>query len=199
VPQIADHLTRPGETLPFVSGSCRVGAFRCSTAFWVTDNTLEPISTLEHLRIRVDAWDGSLPKPEKITAAAQHAQGQAERQVQKLAARAGKIEEANLGSQRNAAALRLTRELGRLLRCLDPTAADLNQLLETQAARTGPLAERIRKAKELLGEQLVWTEHLRWELQEFMSSLTPNERLSRLSGSSIDAAFADYRWIEMVA
>ncbi len=196
VSHIADHLTRAGETLPLVIGSYRVGAFRSSCAFWVTDRGMEPISTLGEFRTRVDAWDGKLPPPEKITAAARHAQKQAERQVRDLAARAAKIEQSNLESQRSAAALRLTREVGRLLRCLDPAAADLNQLLESQAARPGPLAERIRKARQLLGVHMVWTEQIRWELREFVRNLTPNQKQSRLSGSSIDAAFADYRWMQ---
>ena len=53
-------------------------------------------------------------------------------------------------AQREAAALRLSREVARLLRCLTYTA-DLAQLAEAQAARPGPLAERIRLAKHRLG------------------------------------------------
>jgi hypothetical protein len=104
------------------------------------------------------------------------------------------VEQANLKAQRDAAALRLHREVGRLLRCLDRTTADLAQLSEAQAARTGPLAERIRQAKGWLGGQFNWTPQLAWELEMFLRALTANEQRSRLTGSSIDAAFADYRW-----
>ncbi|MGA2585468.1 MAG: helicase-related protein [Candidatus Aminicenantales bacterium] len=194
VAQIADRLTRPGETLPLVVGSARVGAFRRSCAFWVSENAAEPLQNLAALRARVEEWDGTLPAPEKIAAAARHAQQEAERQVRELESRAAKIEQANLAAQRASAALRLNREVGRLLRCIDSAAADLAQLSEAQAARTGPLAERIRRAKESLGGRFGWTPQLAWELEQFLRTLTPNDQRSRLSGSSIDAAFADHRW-----
>jgi hypothetical protein len=192
--EIADHLSRAGENLPLIIESHRFGAFRRSFAIWVTSAGVEPILTLQELKTRIQAWDGTLPAPEKITPARHHAQQHARAQVEEMASRAAKIEEENLASQKGAASLRLTREIGRLLRCLDPTVADLSQLLESQATRVGPLAERIRKAIELLGGKVVWTDHIRWELDEFVKNLTPNETKSRLSGSSIDAAFADYRW-----
>jgi hypothetical protein len=185
---------RPGETLPLVVGRARAGAFRRSYAFWVTETGAEPLRDLAALRARVEEWYGILPAPEKITAAARHAQREAERQVRELENRATKIEQANLVAQHNAAALRLHREVGRLLRCLDSAAADLAQLSKAQAARTGPLAERIRQAKEWLGGRFDWTPQLAWELEQFLRTLTPNDQRSRLSGSSIDAAFADYRW-----
>lgn len=194
VAQIADHLTRPGETLPLVVRSARAGAFRRSCAFWVAEMGSEPIESLADLQARVEGWDGALPPPEKITAAARHAQQEADRQVRELESRATKAEHASLVSQRDAVALRLNREVGRLLRCLDASAADLGQLASAQSMRTGPLAERIRKAKELLGGRFEWTPQLSWELEQFLKTLTPNDQRSRLSGSSIDAAFADHRW-----
>lgn len=194
VAQIADHLTRPGETLPLVFGSARAGAFRRSCAFWVAETSAEPIQDLSALRSRVDAWDGTLPGTQKITAAAMHAQREAERQVRALESNAAKVERNNLAAQREAASLRLNREVGRLLRCLDPAAGDLTQLAKAQAARPGPLADRIRQAKEWLAGRFVWTPQLAWELQQFLQTLTPNDQRSRLSGSSIDAAFADHRW-----
>lgn len=194
VTQIADHLTRPGETLPLVVGSARAGAFRRTCVFWVSDTGAEPIHSLAALQARVDAWDGALPDPEKITAAARHAQHEADRQVREMESRAGKVEHANLAAQRDAVALRLRREVGRLLRCLDPAAADLTQLSASQAARTGPLADRIRQARDRLGGRFEWTPQLAWELEQFLRALTPNDQRSRLSGSSIDAAFADHRW-----
>jgi len=194
VVKIANYLTRPGETLPLVVCSARMGAFRRSCAFWVTDNSVEPLREFSDLRMRVEKWHGKLPAPKKITEAAQHAQREAERQVRELETRAARIEHANLASQREAAALRLNREVGRLLRCLDASTADLAQLTEVQAARPGPLAERIRQAREWLGGQFHWTEQLLWELEQFVRTITPNDQRSRLSGSSIDAAFADHRW-----
>ena len=46
----------------------------------------------------------------------------------------------------------------------------------------------------MLGGHFDWTPQLEWELELFLRDLTPNDRSSRLSGSSIDAAFADHRW-----
>lgn len=194
VSQIADHLSRPGETLPLVIASYRSAAFRHSCAYWVTDDAIEPLSTLSQLRARVEAWDGKLPAPTRVTGAAQQAQKEAEKFVREVESRAARIQQANLTAQREASSLRLSRELGRLLRCLDATAGDLAQLVETHAARTGPLPERIRQARQRLGAQFQWSEQARWELLQFLKCLTPNAKQSRLSGSSIDAAFADYRY-----
>ena len=41
-----------------------------------------------------------------------------------------------------------------------------------------------------------WVHILLPRLQEFLKNLTLNDKQSRLSGSSLDAAFADYRWIQ---
>lgn len=76
----------------------------------------------------------------------------------------------------------------------DSAAADLAGLAAAQTARVGPLADRLRKAREWLGGRFDWTPQLAWELDQFLRSLTPNDKRSRLSGSSIDAAFADHRW-----
>lgn len=194
VAQVADHLARPGEALPLVVGSARAGAFRRSCALWVASTGAEPVDTLAALRARVDEWDGTLPPPEQLAAAARHAQQDADLQVRAMELHARQVEHANRVQQRAAAALRLHREVGRLLRCLEPSAADIGQLADDQAARTGPLAERIRKARDLLGGHFDWTPQLLWELDLFVRHLTPNDQRSRLSGSSLDAAFADYRW-----
>jgi superfamily II DNA or RNA helicase len=194
VGQIADRLTRPGETLPLVIGSYRQGPFRCACAFWVTEHGLEPITSVKQLTRRLEAWDGRLPPPDKITSTQAHAQDQARRQVAHLEARAAQIDQANAAAQRAAAKLRLGRELYRLLCCLDEGAADLEALRDAHAATTGPLAERLRRAKELLGNSAPWIEQLRWEAEQFRRQATTNQKTARLAGSSIDAAFADYRW-----
>jgi hypothetical protein len=162
---------------------------------------MEPLTSFAILRAHVEAWDGKLATPEKVTVAGQHAQKEAEKQVCAIESRACRVEQANMAAQHKAAALRLSRELARLLRCLDASAADLQQLAETQAARSGPLAERIRLAKHRLGGKFAWTEQTRWELEQFLKGLSANDKQSRLSGSSLDAALADYRWdvLERVA
>jgi len=77
---------------------------------------------------------------------------------------------------------------------LDGRPDNLAAELLTQARRTGPLAERLREAAQRLNDRFPWEEHLVWELEQFLRHSTANERQSRLSGSSLDAALADYRW-----
>jgi superfamily II DNA or RNA helicase len=194
VPKIADHLCRPGEVLPLVLGTCRAGAFRRTCSFWVRDDGIEPVSSLAHLRRLLDDWDGHSPSPANLTAATRRAQLQVEHQVSKLQTRAAKTQEAALAAQLASAVIRLSIEVGRLLRCLDDSTADLRELAEAQAARPGPLGDRLREARRRMGGQFAFSEQVRWEVQEFLKDLTPNERKSRLSGSSIDAALADFRW-----
>lgn len=145
-------------------------------------------------RARIEGWDKKLPRPEKITAAAHHAQKQAEKQVHAIESRANQVEQTNMTAQREAVALRLSREVAGLLRYLDANAADLWQLAESQAQRPGPLAERIRQARQRLGETLSWTEQTRWEFEQSLKRLTPDDKQVRLSSTSLDAGFADCRW-----
>jgi hypothetical protein len=64
--QIADHLVGPGETLRLVIGSHRSGPFRRSFAFWVTDNSIEPLQNdlrlLRHGVRRASVWSGAMPR-----------------------------------------------------------------------------------------------------------------------------------------
>lgn len=104
-----------------------------------------------------------------------------------------------MAAQRNAAAIRLARELGRLLWCMDPSDADINHILVTQSSLSGPLPERVRRARQLLGDNFRFSEDLIWEIETSTAKLSPPERKSRLTGSSVDAAFLDYRWGVMPA
>jgi hypothetical protein len=195
--RIAERLNRPGESLPLVLGSHRAGAFRRSVALWVTEHGMEPLTTLAALVARLDTWDGCLPPPNKMADATRHARHQAENEVRAVETRARERARASFMAQREAATLRLAREVARLLRCLDHTTEDLPGLLEAQAGRTGPLAERLRAARDRLAGRFIWTDQTRWELEQFMKGLTPNDRQSRLTGSSLDAALADPRWISV--
>jgi len=192
--RIAERLNRPGESLPLVLGSHRAGAFRRTVALWVTANGAVPVRRFEELRDWVERWDGCLPPRENLVSAAQHAQRAAEEQVRQMESRARQLDEANLALQREAAALRLAREVGRLLCCLDGWPDNLAAELATQAGRTGPLAERLREAGQRLNGRFPWEEHLAWELEQFVKRSSTNDRQSRLSGSSLNAALADYRW-----
>jgi len=192
--QIADLLARPGERLPLVVGCAQTGAFRGAVAYWVGESGAHPIANLAELRRRIQGWNGDMPTAERIAQTERHARREAEVLVRAMAERAAGVEKENRTAQRKAAEIRLRRETGRLLRCLDATAADLDRAAAVQEAQGGPLGERIRRARTMLGGRFDWTPQLLWELDRFMAGLSPSERQSRLSGSSLDAAFADYRW-----
>ncbi len=138
----------------------------------------------------------SKPNQARINGATQQAQREAEKQVREAKMRTARMEHADLAAQHEAAALCLSRELGRLLRCLDAASGDLAHRLDSQAARSGPLPERIRQAKQRLGAKVQWSEQMRRELQQFRKNLKPNDKQPRLFGSSNDAAFADYQWLQ---
>jgi hypothetical protein len=191
---LADHLDRPGELLPLVIGSHRHGAFRSSCAVWVGPEGLEPIGSYGELQARLEGWDGSLPDPERMMDAKRYAQQEAERNVQVLESQAAKHLTATYARQREAVVLRTARELGRLVKCLDPDWADLKSAIAYQASRGGPLAQRINEALKRIGPNFDWTGYLEWEINLFAKELTPNEIRSRLTGSSLDAALSDYRW-----
>jgi hypothetical protein len=191
---LADHLGRPGELLPLVIGSHRHGAFRSSCAVWVGPEGLEPLGSYGELQARLKGWDGSLPDPERMMDAKRYAKQEAERNVQVLESRAAKRLTATYARQREAVVLRTARELGRLVKCLDPDSADLKSAIAYQASRGGPLAQRINEALKRIGPNFDWTSYLEWEITLFAKELTPNEVRSRLTGSSLDAALNDYRW-----
>jgi len=191
---LADHLGRPGELLPLVIGSHRHGPFRSSCAVWVSTEGLQPMVSISDLERRLESWDGSLPNANRVVDAKRYVQEEAERNVELMESRATKIEAANYAHQRQAAMLRTARELGRLVKCLDPEGANLKVAIKTQATRAGALAQRINEATKRIGTDFEWTTYFEWELSKFAQELTPNEQRSRLTGSSLDAALNDYRW-----
>ena len=191
---LADHLGRPGELLPLVIDSHRHGVFRSSSAVWVGPEGLEPMGSYGELQARLEGWDGSLPDPDRMMDAKRYAQQEAERNVQALESQAAKRLTATYARQREAVLLRTARELGRLVKCLDPDGADLKSAITYQASRGGPLAQRINEALKRIGPNFDWTSYLEWEINLFAKELTPNEIRSRLTGSSLDAALSDYRW-----
>lgn len=194
VTQIADRLSHAGELLPFVVASHRSGPFRSSCALWLNPTGFEPIESLAQLKQRLAEWDGSLLAAERVFNAHQYALGEARKVVTQMKLLASQKLVANINHQLEAARIRTARELGRLLKSLDPNTADLEALLATQIARGGQLADKLREARMRLGSDFLWSGYLLWELSQFAQDLSPNERRSRLSGSSVDAALSDYRW-----
>jgi len=111
-------------------------------------------------------------RPEKITAAARHAQREAERQVRKWKATHPRSNRPT--SPPNAPPQPSASTAKSAAFCAASTPrGDLAQLATAQAARTGPLEERIRQAQEWLGGRFDWTPQLAWELEQFMRTSRP--------------------------
>lgn len=193
--ELAEGLVRPGERLPLIIGSYQSGAFRSSMAYWVGDREKVLVESLEDLERRVKAWSGEYPDPESWLQAERAAQVAAEEQVRNSERLAAKREREGLERQTAAARLRLQRELGRYLACLEAGTADLNGLLHKQMSRDISSAQRLKKCLEKLGRYPDWNPDLCQELQIYADQLTDNQRRARLLGTVLDAALDDPRWL----
>ncbi|MDF0667050.1 MAG: SNF2-related protein [Nitrospira sp.] len=193
--ELAEGLVRPGERLPLVIGSYQSGAFRNSMAYWLDDREKVLVESLEDLERRVKAWSGQYPDPESWLQAERAAQVAAEEQVRNSERLAAKREREGLERQTAAARLRLQRELGRYLACLEAGTADLNGLLHKQMSRDISSAQRLKRCLEKLGGYPDWNSDLCQSLQNFADQLTDNQRRARLLGKELDAALDDPRWL----
>jgi hypothetical protein len=199
IKSLAGGLVRPGERLPLVVGSHQEGAFRCSVAYWVGAGELVAVDSLAGLRKLVESWDGQYPLPEQWRAAESTAAREAEAEVRRLAHLARAREQAGLRRQLAACRMRLVRELGRYLVCVEGTAADLNGVFERQMARDIAGASRLQACRDKLGGCPEWTSEMCRTLEAFYTGLTENERDAILLGSRLDAALNDPRWACMSA
>ena len=191
---LAGGLVRPGERLPLVVGSHKEGAFRCSVAYWVGAGEMVAVDSLTGLRRLVESWDGQYPLPEQWRTAETAAAREAEAEVRRLAHLARAREQAGLRRQLAACRLRLLRELGRYLVCVEGTAADLNGVFQRQLARDIAGAQRLQECRDRLGGYPEWMSAVCTVLDAFCAGLTENERDAILLGSRLDAALNDPRW-----
>jgi hypothetical protein len=122
------------------------------------------------------------------------AKDKARKLVKQMARQANDIEKEGKRLQAEAARLRLLKELGRYLVCIDEEVGDLNRVLFRQMKRDIATVQRLEKCLEKLGGYPEWSESLLEELREFLDGLTPNDRNARLLGSQLDAALDDPRW-----
>ena len=192
-PRCGDYF---GVVVPEPVGSYQSGPFRCSVAYWIENDEIIPIESIEDLEGRVDAWNGNYSDPDKWLRADREAQSTAERHVRHLKNRAHQRETGGLNRQISAARLRLQRELGRYLTCLGngTDTTDLNGLLHRQITRDISSAQRLKKCLERFGGYPEWSPTLCLELEEFAQHLSENRRKARLLGKEIDAALEDPRW-----
>jgi len=191
---IAGGLARPGERLPLVIGSHQEGAFRCSVAYWVGAGELVAVGSLAGLRKLVESWDGQYPLPEQWREAENAAAGEAGAEVHRRVGVAHAREHAGLRRQLTACRIRLLRELGRYLVCVEGTAADLNSVFQRQIARDIAGASRLQECRDKLGGYPEWTSEMCNASETFHAGLTEGNREAILLGSRLDAALNDPRW-----
>ena len=194
VEEIVETLSRPGERLPLVIGSYRKGAFRASAAYWVRDKQSHPIGSVSELEQALDTWGGAYPDAESWQRANQIAKASSKEVVDAFESAATAIERDALDAQLASARLRVLRELGKYLVCLEVGSSDLNQILYQQMSRDTASAARLRQCLEKLGGYPDWPDNLRSELDDFIHQTSPNQRKAVLLGSPLEAALQDPRW-----
>jgi superfamily II DNA or RNA helicase len=192
---VVERLSRPGENLPLVVGSYKEAGFRSSVLQWIEGRSVQKIENFDDLEKKLDSWSGDYPDPNIWLKAQAKASREARKNVKKMIARAHEIEEKARKRQIEAASLRLLKELGRFLVCVDEEVGDLNRVLFRQRKRDIATAHRLEKCLDKLGGYPEWPEALLEELREFLDRLTPNDRNARLLGSQLDAALDDPRWM----
>ena len=130
--EIASLSARPGEPLPLVTGSAQDGAFRATTAYWVTDAGHDLMMSCDEVKAKVMAWDGKYPDASRWMAAEWDAKRSSQARVAKMQAVAQQREADGLARQVEAARLRLLREVGKYLVSLGHGTGDLNAVLYQQ-------------------------------------------------------------------
>jgi superfamily II DNA or RNA helicase len=191
---IAEHLEHAGEQMPLVLGSSQTGAFRSVVAYWVEGDQATPVDSFGVLETLVDGWQGAPPGAATVLNLTRRAHGEAEALVKARVARAEKWESRALERQREAACIRLQRELGRYLVCSGGWTKNLNKVLFELVSRETLGAKRLRRCLENIGDYPIWDEETLHELHLFERSLDDNQREARLLGKELDAALDDPRW-----
>ena len=179
--------------MPLVIGAYEEDAFRASLAFWCHRDHREEVERFDRLEALLGMWDGRFVSPAEWIAAEKEARRLARERVEAMKLEAARRERRGLERQVEAARLRLLRELARYLLCLDPDAADLNQVFHAQRTRDIGSAVRLARAYDLVGYP-EWDTSLVEELRQVVRGLGPNQRDNVLLGSPLDAAMADPRW-----
>lgn len=194
---MARTLCRPGEILPLVIETCQRGAFRCSVSYWISQGEIVSVKSMEEVKARVDAWDGSYPDPEEWARARDIARREASQRLQEMEVAASEKERRGLLNQVEAARIRLTRELGRYLVSQGAGTDDMNNFLYQMITRDLDGARRLKKALEMLGGYPEWDTETCRDLTAFASELTDNQIKGRSMMKEIDAALQDPRWDAM--
>jgi hypothetical protein len=189
------QLQRRARSILLLIASAQTGSFRRSVAFWVSADGATPVESMGHLRELVEAWDGNYPDPTAWKTAEQQAVQQAAGEVQQRAQASQDEEGRGLSRQLGAARLRLLRELGRYLVCVNSDSDDLSTTLHKQMGRDIAGAKRLKECFARLGGYPEWPEDLRRELAVLVAGITQGQRHARLAGAELEAALNDPRWM----
>jgi hypothetical protein len=192
--QLADGLVRPGERLPLVAATCQRGAFRVTHVAWLDASRQLQVKSAEHLLELDDSWDGRYPDPETWLRVEAKLRKATEKDVATMERRALAREREGLEQQVQAARLRLEKELGRHLACLQSGTDDFGELLYDQINRDIATSQRLKQCLEKLGGYPQWDDALRIEAESYAANLTDNQRRARQMGKELDAALQDPRW-----
>jgi hypothetical protein len=188
------QLQRPGERLPLLLVSVETDAFKVNTCGWVGPQGMRDVNSFADVRQLVAEWDGSEPPPEAWNVARIALESRARASIEQSRLRAKAIISHERGQQREAARLRVTDELGRLLVCFAPDTDDLNGKFHRLASEATPTADRHKAVYNRLGAYPDWdSDHLA-DLRGFRDTLAPTQVKSRLTCRELDAALADPRW-----
>jgi len=188
------QLQRPGERLPLLSVSVQSEAFRADLCQWLGPNGTEEVNSFADVKRLVADWDGSDAAPEVWNAARLHLEHRAREAIEQLQAHAASVIARERQQQREAARLRLSEELGRLLVCFPPDIDDLNGKFYRLASQATPTADRLKSVHDRLGGYPDWAAGHLAALRAFRNDLSTAQEKTQLTGRALDAALADPRW-----
>lgn len=188
------QLQRPGERLPLCVAEADSGAFRVILCAWVDRRGIREVRSLTEMKTLIAGWDGSEPSATEWNAARISLEDRAAGVVQEMQQRATKVVAEMRQQQLEAARVRLTEELGRLLICSEPDTDDFNGKFYRLASQTTPTATRLKRVMAHLGGYPEWHVSQIVALREFRETLNGSQVKARLTGRELDAALDDPRW-----
>lgn len=192
VQDIADKL--PGlSATPLVVAEWRSGPYRSSQVRWVNeDGSSAPVTDAGRLFTLVGSWEGAAVTTEARRKAEESARAASRARVEAMEREAQARVSAGTRRQLAAARLRLTRELGRNLRCHG--SGDLKGILQAQLTREAPDG-RYGKALSLLRDYPQWGPAEVKDINAYVAELTAAAVRGRLQfGEELTAAINDPRW-----
>jgi len=195
VDQVSERLTIPANRTPLVVAECSDGAFRAVEVRWLQGVRIEQVPCMSQLRRLMEEWDGSSPAPGMVHKAHEEAKAEATRRVRDMKCEMANRKELGISGQISAGRIRLLRELGRTLRCI--SSSDLSSVFQAQMDRESRVDGRYRKTGSLLGGIPSFPQEELAEIDRYVHDLTANQRKARITGTEIDAALSDPRWMAL--